>query len=400
MGAEAKPSVSEAMPRWPQYAPDERAAVERVLRSGQVNYWTGGEGRAFEDEFAGYVGSRYAVALANGSVALELALQCLGIGDGDEVVVTPRTFIASASSIVLAGATPVFADVDSDTQNLTADTIRPVLSPRTRAIITVHLAGWPCDMDAILALAREHDLKVIEDCAQAHGAMYKGRQVGSFGDMAAFSFCQDKIMSTGGEGGMLLTGSESLWKQAWAYKDHGKSYDAVYHREHPAGPVFRWLHESFGSNWRMTEMQAAIGRLQLDKLEEWVTQRQANARILTEHLSRIPALRVPVSGMDIRHSYYKFYAFVRLECLQPGWNRDRIVGEITRVGIPCFSGSCSEVYLEKAFQDAGLAPSSRLPVARELGETSLMFLVHPTLLTADMERMAAVVEKVMGAAQA
>jgi len=229
---------------WPSFAADELAAVEAVLRSGQVNYWTGDEGRAFEREFAAWCGSPYAVALANGTVAIDLALKLLHIGPGDEVIVTPRTFLASATCIVNAGARPVFADVDRDSQNITAETIAPTLSKRTRAIECVHLAGWPCEMDGILALAKDRGLAVIEDCAQAVGAKYRGRSVGTFGEAAAWSFCQDKIMTTGGEGGMLSTSERALWSAAWSYKDHGKSWEAVYEREHPIG--FKWLHEVFG----------------------------------------------------------------------------------------------------------------------------------------------------------
>jgi hypothetical protein len=380
------------MTHWPDFDEEQIDAVSRVLRSGKVNYWTGQEARRFEQEFAEACASQYAVALANGTAALELALHVLDVGPGDEVVVTPRSFVASASCVVLRGARPIFADVDRVSQNLTADSIHHVLSRRTRAVIAVHLAGWPCDMDPIIELARAYGLWVIEDCAQAHGARYKGRPVGSLGDVATFSFCQDKIISTGGEGGMLVTDDEALWQAAWAYKDHGKSYDAVYHREHPAG--FRWLHESFGTNWRLTEMQAAIGRAQLRQLPGWLERRRRNAAILTACFQDIRALRVTEPPDHIEHAYYKYYVFVRPEGLRQGWHRDRIVAAIAAKGVPCFSGSCSEIYLEKAFASAGLRPEERLPAARELGETSLMFVVHPTLTEADMQRTCRVVEEV------
>ena len=260
---------------WPHYDEDEVTAAMRVLQSGRVNYWTGQEGRQFEQEYAALVGAKYAVALMNGSVALEASLVALGMAPGDEVVVTSRTFIASASCVIMRGGRPVMADVDPVSQNITAETIAAALTPRTKGIIAVHLAGWPCDMDPIMNLAREKGLWVVEDCAQANGAIYKGRQVGSMGDVAAFSFCQDKIITTGGEGGMVTTNRHDIWDKIWSYKDHGKSFDAVYYREHPPG--FRWLHESFGTNWRMTEMQAAIGRVQLRKLPQWLTLRRRNA---------------------------------------------------------------------------------------------------------------------------
>lgn len=378
---------------WPYFAEDEIEAAVRVLQSGKVNYWTGQEGRLFEREFAEFVGCRYAVAVANGSAALELALHALDIGPGDEVIVSPRTFVATASSVVLRGAKPIFADVDPDSGNITAESIKAVLTPRTRAIIVVHLGGWPCEMDDIVALAREHELKIIEDCAQAHGATYKGRSVGSLGDVAAWSFCQDKIMTTGGEGGMLTTNDPLIWERAWSYKDHGKSYEAVYHRQHPPG--YRWLHETFGTNWRMTEVQSAIGRVALRKVPQWVEKRQRNANVLIERLKQIPELRVPVPPVHIKHAYYRFYAYVRPEMLKPDWNRDRVMVEINEASIPCTVGSCSEVYLEKSFQQAGLYPPHRLPVARKLGETSLAFLVHPTLDEAHMQDTAQVVAKVM-----
>lgn len=378
---------------WPHFEEDEIEAAARVLRSGKVNYWTGEEGRRFEKEFAAFAGCEYAVAVANGSVALELALYALGIGESDEVVVTSRTFVASASSVVLRGATPVFADVDPNSQNITARTVEAVLTSRTKAIIAVHLGGWPCEMDEIMALARKRGLWVIEDCAQAHGATYKGRPVGCLGHVAAWSFCQDKIITTGGEGGMVTTNDPTVWEKAWSYKDHGKSYEAVYHRQHPPG--FRWLHESFGTNWRMTEMQSAIGRVALRKVPRWVAARRRHAEILTERFLRTPGLRVTIPPEHIGHAYYRYYAFVRPEMLKPDWSRDRIMVELNQLGIPCNVGSCSEVYLEKSFERAGLQPPQRLPVARQLGETSLAFPVHPTLSEEDMQEIANAVAKVM-----
>ena len=380
---------------WPVFAEDEVEAALGVLRSGRVNYWTGDEGREFEQEFAAYCGCAHGIALANGTVALELALRSLGVGAGAEVVVPARTFIATASAVVACGARPVVADVDAFSGTLTAESIAAVLTSRTRAVIPVHLAGWPCEMPEIMALARRHDLKVIEDCAQSHGARLGGRPVGSFGDAAAFSFCQDKILTTAGEGGLLATNDAELWKRAWSYKDHGKSHDAVFEHRHPPG--FRWLHHSFGSNMRLSEIQAAVGRVALRKLDGWVEQRRRLAQALIDGLGRLPALQVNVPPADVYHPYYKFYAFVRPERLRDGWDRDRIMKAITDAGIPCFSGTCGEIYLEEAFSGE-LRPAQRLPVARRLGETSLMFLVHPTLDLADMDDVCRAVERVLAAA--
>lgn len=381
---------------WPSFSVEEADAARDVILSNRVNYWTGEECRHFEREFAAWVGTRHAIALANGTVALDLALKALGVGAGDEVVVTPRTFLASVSSIVNAGAVPVFAEVDRDSQNITAETIRAVLTPRTRAVICVHLAGWPCDMDPIMALAKEHDLKVIEDCAQAHGAFYKGRAVGSIGHIGAWSFCQDKIMTTGGEGGMVTTDCPELWSRMWSFKDHGKSWEAVYEREHTPG--FRWLHESFGTNWRMIEVQAVIGRIQLNRMPFWHSRRLANAQRIWTAAASLPGLRVPVLPSDIEHAAYKCYVFVRPEALLEGWSRDRILEAINSRGVPTFSGSCSEVYLERAFDGTDWRPEPHLAVARELGETSLMFMVHPTLTDSELEKTVQVLGDVMSEA--
>lgn len=383
---------------WPNFTDEEANAVRDVILSNRVNYWTGQECQQFEKEFAAWAGAKYAIALANGTVALDAALKALGIGSGDEVVVTPRTFLASVSCIVNAGAVPVFADVDRDSQNITADTIRAVLTPRTRAVICVHLAGWPCDMGPIMSLAQEHDLFVIEDCAQAHGAKCKGRSVGTIGHVGAWSFCQDKIMTTGGEGGMVTTNNRDLWSKMWSYKDHGKNWDAVYDREHTSG--FRWVHESFGTNGRMTEMQAVIGRIQLKRMAQWHAERSSNASAIWKVASAIHGLRVASIPSYIEHAAYKCYVFVEPGLLKPDWNRDRILEQISVLGVPCFSGSCSEVYLEQAFTDTGWRPNERLPFAKELGETSLMFLVHPGLTEANIQKTCEVLIKVMSEAVA
>ena len=412
---------------WPSFTEEEANAVHRVVLSNKVNYWTGTECREFEKEFAAWAGTRYAVALSNGTLALDVALKALGIGPGDEVVVTPRTFIASVSCVVNAGAVPVFADIEADSGNISARTIAAVLTPRTKAVICVHLGGWPCEMDPIMELAKQHGLFVIEDCAQAHGARYKGRSVGSIGHVGAWSFCQDKIITTGGEGGMVTCNDEALWRAIWSYKDHGKSYAAVYEREHPPG--FRWLHEGFGTNWRMLEMQAAIGRIQLKRMKDWTAARTANAMALSEAMSPFageggavrvpefrclscPSLRRGAANVVIQdrgsprctrddgctYAYYKFYAYVRPENLAAGWTRDRIIDEINAHGVPCYVGSCSEVYLEKAFDNTGWRPAERLPVAKQLGETSLMFLVHPTLTEAEIRKTQEVVGEVFSLA--
>lgn len=384
---------------WPCYSSEEADAVREVVLSNKVNYWTGQLCRLFEQEFADWCGAKYAISLANGTLALEAALKALGIGVGDEVVVTPRTFIASVSCVVNSGATPVFADVERNSGNLSARTIEAVLTPKTKAIICVHLAGWPCDMDPIMALAQQHGLKVVEDCAQAHGARYKGASVGTIGDIGAWSFCQDKIMTTGGEGGMVTTNDPSLWSAMWSWKDHGKSWSAVYEREHPPG--FRWVHEGFGTNWRMMEVQAAIGRVQLRRMGMWTVARNRRAEKLAAVCRRHKCVRVPVFPVDDGrsvHACYKYYVYVDPDYLDKGWSRDRIVDKINSLGVPCYQGTCSEVYREQAFLKTGWQPAEPLPVARELGQTSLMFLVHPTLTDIEMDDACRVLDMVLAQA--
>jgi len=378
---------------WPDYDDAEKKAVVAVLDSNKVNYWTGQEGRQFEQEFAEFSHSKYAIAVANGSVALDLAWQALEIPQGSEVIVTSRTFLASVSSIVLAGLIPVFADVDKETQNISMETIREQISNKTKAILCVHLAGWPCEMDDMQQLADEFELFIIEDCAQAHGAKYKGRSVGSFGDISAWSFCQDKIMTTAGEGGMVTTNNNKYWEKMWSFKDHGKSWSAIYEKAHPPG--FRWLHESFGTNWRMTEIQATIGRLQLKKMVGWQQIRSTYSQQIFSTARKFSSLRVPIIPEYIAHAFYKCYVFIEPKKLKPDWNRDRIMAEINAKKVPCFSGSCSEVYLEKAFDNTNFRPSKRLENAQELAETSLMFLVHPTLNSQEIDLTLKVLSEVM-----
>lgn len=382
-----------SLPGWPYYDEDEIEAVAAVLRSAKGNYWFGEQGAAFEREFADYCGVKYALAVANGTVALELALRSLEIGPGDEVIVTPRSFIASANCILLCGATPVFADIDSTSQNISPETVARAVSDRTRAIIAVHLAGWPCDMPAILDVACERGIHVIEDCAQAHGAAITDRKAGSFGAAAAFSFCQDKIISTGGEGGMMLTDDEEIWARAAAFRNHGR--DPRSGTDAPGDEQFSYMHGSFGSNYRLTEMQSAIGRLQLQKLEGWLETRRQYAGILNERLEGMNILRLTVPPPGIKHAYYKYYAFLRPEYLREGWDRKRILRELNSSGVPCSTGICPEIYREKAYADRGFAPRQRLEAAAVLGETSLMLPVHPTLAGADVSSMAEIVGELL-----
>ncbi|MBK5264132.1 MAG: DegT/DnrJ/EryC1/StrS aminotransferase family protein [Alphaproteobacteria bacterium] len=381
-----KGETGEVRSRWPRYEEDEIAAVTDVLRSGRVNALVHGDRcRAFEAAFADFCGVPHAIALANGTLALELALRALGIGPGDEVIVPARSFFASASCVVAVGATPVFADVDPVSQAIAPDSVRAMLTPHTRAVLCVHLAGWPCEMDALMEICERHSLFLIEDCAQAHGALYRGRMAGSFGDAAAFSFCTDKIMSTGGEGGMLLLRNQAVWERAWSWKDHGKNPHKLINP--PPGNSFRWIHDGFGSNYRMTEMQAAIGLVQLEKLSGWLARRRRNASLLDTLLSGEAMVRLAVPPDHIGHARYKYYAFIEPHHLPPGRNRDDMIAEMATLGLPCASGSCPEIYREDAFSNSPARPAQPMPTAKALGESSLMLPVDHTLGDEDMRRL-------------
>lgn len=364
---------------WPKFDREEIDVVQSVLSSGKINQWTGHEVCDFEKEYASYLGVKHAIALANGSVALDLALIVLNIGIGDEVIVTPRSFVASASCIALRGAVPVFADVDSNTQNITLESVQKVFTNKTKAIIAVHLAGWPCELDKLREFCDAKKIYLIEDCAQAHGAKFKGKPVGSFGHVSAFSFCQDKIITTGGEGGLLATNDDLIWEKAWSFKDHGKDYNKMFSSDKPSG--FNWVVKEYGTNYRMMEIQAAIGRIQLKKLDSWIDRRRSFAKIYNRGFSKCSLLRTTFVPADYYHAYYKYYVFIKPELLQDGWSRDRIIDELNAKGIPCWTGSCPEIYLEKPFRKYC---GERLPVAKLLGETSIMFFLHPTLCENDI----------------
>ena len=376
--------------RWPVFDLEQVQAVAAVLQSGKVNYWTGTQGKCFEQEYAAYLGVKHAIAVTNGTAALELALHAIGVGNGDEVVVPSRTFIGTASAVAARGARPVVADIDLASSNVTTESLRAACTPKTRAIIVVHLGGWPCDMQPILDFANSRGVPVIEDCAQAHGALYQGRPVGSFGAISAYSFCQDKIITTGGEGGLVVTNSTALWERAWSYKDHGKNLTRVNEKNEAGG--FRYLHESFGSNMRMTEMQAAIGRLQLAKLAEFIRMRSANAFRLMQGLENCPGLVIPKPPNEVRHAFYRLYALVEPGQLADGWSRDEILKELIARGVPAGTGSCAEIYREKAFQVFG--PQRSLPQARYVQENSLALLVDPTYSEEEMSEIAELVREV------
>ncbi len=391
------PLRSKPFAPWPVFGDRTVEAVADVLRSGRLTYWAGPHGRELERVYAEALGRTHAVAVANGTLALELALRAFEVGPGDEVIVPARTFIATASAVVAAGATPIVADIDPCSGCLTTDTVVAVLSAATRAVIPVHLGGWPADLDPLLDLARSRDLVVIEDCAQAHGATYRGSQVGSPGSHAAtFSFCQDKIVSAG-EGGLLVLDDDAAYERAWSYKDHGKALATLDQAPSPpgAGSAFAWHVERFGSNWRMPEVAAVLVARGLEQLPGWLESRRHNASRLSLGLGGTNGLIVPRPPDTLGHAYYRLYAFLEPDALAPGWDRDRVAAAIAAEGVPCSYGSCAEIYREEAFVSAGLGPAGRLPGAARAHETSLAFLVHPTLGERDMDDTAEAVRRVL-----
>ena len=381
---------------WPVFSKEEINKVSQILSSGKVNYWTGMEGKCFESEFAKNADSKYGIVMANGTLALTAAYSAIGLTEGDELITTSRTFIATSSAAVLLGAKPIFADIDLDSGCITPKEIEPLITSRTKAISVVHLGGWPAKIQEICEIAKAYNLYVIEDCSQAHGAKIKvdnnWKSVGSFGDVATWSFCQDKIITTGGEGGIVSTSNEKIKDFCWSIKDHGKTLKAIKLQEKTEG--FKWLHDGFGSNYRLSEMQSAIGRIQLRKLEEWNKIRSFNAEILYSYLKNIDAVRLPYVGKNINHAWYKFYCYLDFEVLSSDWDRNRIIKTINDYGYPAFSGSCSEIYLEKCFKKLS-SNYERLKNARELGATSLMLLVHPSISKEQIIKYSEVVRDVL-----
>ena len=378
--------------RWPFYTSKDVREVSKVLKSNNVNYWTGFEGKKFEKEFASYIKSKYAIAVSNGTVALELALHAINIRENDEVIVTPRSYIASVSCVVNKRAIPVFADIDLCSQNILPSSIEKKITNKTKAIICVHLAGWPCEMDEINKIAKKRNLVVIEDCSQAHGAKYKDKFVGSLGDIGTFSFCNDKIMNTLGEGGIITTSSKKYWKRIWEYKDHGRDWyksNLKYNDN-----KFKWIVNSFGSNYRLTEAQSLVGRIQLRKLNKWIDIRNKNAKEIEKTCFKFNFIRKIKRPKYVKHAFYRYYIFVENNKLDKRWDRDKIISELKKLDVKCFQGSCPEIYLEKPFNKKIYKPNKRLVNAKKLGELGIAFLVHPTITKKELLKTCKSIEKV------
>jgi dTDP-4-amino-4,6-dideoxygalactose transaminase len=368
---------------WPEYSEKEIEGVSEILKTGRVNQWTGDYVREFEKKFSKYFDVNYSIAINNGTSALELCLKVLNLNDNDEVIVTPRSFVASVSCILINRLKPVFADVDLNSQNITLQNIKNVITDKTRAVICVHLNGFPCEIEEIYSYCKENNIYVIEDCAQSHGAKYNGKYLGSFGDINAWSFCQDKIMSTGGEGGMITTNNKDLFEKAWSFKDHGKDINLYYNR--PITNQFSFVHNSVGSNYRMTEIQAYIGLIQLDYLETWIQHRRELSSIYNNKFKNLNNIRLQYENENTLCSYYKYYFFVKDISI-----RQYIIDEISRNNIKVYYGSCGELYKEKCINQNIICHNSKI-----LHETSIVLLVDPSYSKIDIMNNANIIYNIL-----
>jgi dTDP-4-amino-4,6-dideoxygalactose transaminase len=360
---------------WPNYSRNLILKVNKVLKSGKINYTTGPYGKKFEKNFSKFVGNKYSVAICNGTVALEVAIKSLKLPKNSEIIVTARSFFSSAACIVNTGYTPIFADVDLSTQNISIENIKKKLSKKTKAIICVHLAGLPCEMNDISKLAKEKKLKIIEDCSQAHGASIDNRQVGRFSDVATWSFCNDKIISTLGEGGMISTNNKKIYNICKEYINHGTSNVQTKNSE-----KFVYNKNSFGTNLRITEIQSIAGIEQLkdlkkiQKIREKISYNYFN--IISRYRNFINCYMPP---KNIKSAWYRFYFFLNPSIKNCQKVRFKIIESLKKNDVKCFTGSCPEIYLEKAFKKSKYPNVNRLKNCKILGETSIALDVNHTL---------------------
>ena len=394
-------------PRWPVFWDDEKQAVQAVLDSGHVNYWTGELGRRFQAEFAARMGVNDAIAVNSGTSALHVAMAAAGVGPGDEVIVPARSFIATASAVTNQFAVPVFADIDPDTHTISVDSVAERITSRTAAVIPVHLAGLPADMDALLGLARERGLAIVEDCAQAHGATYRGKNVGSLGTVNAWSFCQDKIFTTGGEGGMVGTNDAAAAEVARSFRDHG-FHEAERRSALARGALNQYTHHRVGYNYRMTEMQSAIGLKALARLDWHLQRRRENAHYLTAGLRDLDEVLSPApENPESEHAFYCYY--VTLNLTQLTCSRDEFVRAVQAEGVRAARGTSAELYREPVYQgrvgygnthhpfDSVDYAQVDCPNAKDIGQRSFRLEVFPTLQEEDLDDVLDAIRKVVAA---
>ncbi len=407
-------AVTNKLIGWPNFDEKTIQAVENVLRSGKVNYWTGKKGMEFEQKFAEWQGSRFAISVANGTAALHTAMTVLGIGPGDEVIVPSYTFIASSFSIVQTGAIPRFADVNIDDHCISIESAEKLITPRTRAIMPVHLYGNVCDMDKVMAFAKKHKLFVIEDNAEAFGGVYKGKKTGTIGHIAACSFCQNKTFTTGGEGGMITTDDENLAWLARSFRDHG--YDVKERMQLLAlEQKLPYIHNMVGWNYRMTEMQSAIGLCELERIDSWnMPARRRNAKIVMDALRELPQIKyMPIDTPERQNGWFVMAFSLNIE--QMRCNIQEFVKAVCAEGVPCWKVFWPQCHTERAYRDFNSFGKSGFPFrSKEYTDpTSIRYnevkvpnaiwhethtftcFAYPTFTASDMEQIAEGLRKVI-----
>ena len=350
---------------------DEISAVTAVLRSGVIAQ--GKKVEEFEGAFAEFIGTKYAVAVNSGTAALHISLLAQGIGEGNEVITAPFTFIASANSILFTGAKPVFADIEEDSFNIAPDSIDEKITRRTKAIMPVHLYGQPCDMKRIMRIAREHGLIVIEDACQAHGAEYEGEKVGSFGT-GCFSFYPTKNMTTG-EGGMITTNDKDIAEKARMIRSHGQRQ--------------RYFHEILGYNYRMTDIAAAIGLCQLGKVEEFNSKRIENAKFLTKGLSGIKGLIPPSIKSNTKHVFHQYTVRITQDF---GIPRDELRQKLVDKGVATEVYYPLPIHKQPLYQSLGY--DDHLPNSEKAAREVLSLPVHPSLTKEDLENIVRAIQDI------
>ena len=376
---------------WPRHSTKEIQLVNKIIKSGRVNQWTGEYVNKFEKKFCKYFNLNYSLAVANGTVGLEAAINSFNLNKGSEIVVTPRSFIASASSVLKMGFKPVFSDVDLNSQNIELDNIKKVITKKTKAIICVHLAGYPTDMKPIMEYARKKNIYIIEDCSQAHGAKINNKYVGTFADISVWSFCQDKIISTLGEGGMIATNNSKLYKRLLSYRDHGKNFNQLSKIRNLN--QFNYINDFIGTNIRMTEIQAAVGYLQLNNLAKWVNARNNIIKQIEKKLFNIKKGIVLIEyPKNIKHAFYRYYFFIKNNQFKNGWNYLKLINALRKKDKSFFIGGCPEIYNEKIFSK--YRPSKKLTNTFLLSKTSICIRIDHNITKKRIDYLSQSIEDV------
>ena len=358
---------------WPKYDEKILKGINKIILSGKVNYLSGEWGQKFESAFSKYHNLKYSIAVSNGTIGLEIALSSLCLSEGDEVIVTPRSYYTSASCIIRNKLKPVFVDVDLNSQNICKKDLLTKISKNTKCIICVHLAGYPCDMKEIIKISKKNKIKIIEDCSQAHGAKIDSNKVGSFGDVSVWSFCNDKIMSTLGEGGMISTNNKKIYEIAWSLKDTGKNFKKFYKKNKNIG--FQWLHDSIGTNARLTEIQSFSGLFQLKYLDTMLQQRKQNANYIINRLKKFTFLKFPILPKNYHHSYYRLNFLINNNSNIKKISRNIVLKDL-KDKIFIREGSCPEIYNEKYFKNKY---DFFCPNAHYIGKNSLSLQVDNSI---------------------